>query len=276
MLGQALLLILVPSFLITYLILAQRRSMGFANRLVGSHVVTSDPANWLQEIRGRTVLIGTLLGLLYGVFLNLPDEWRNNFLDLGYQIQSIIVGQAIVWTSVGFVLAYRLHTALAFYRTGKLVSIDLYDTRKYVPFARNGLDDVFGITMLLVLATVQSLDAQFRLGNYLNAWIIAFPAGASLLILPMLSLQRRLLAHKKEFLAEMHCQVSDASRVADPESLAQIELLMQHRDRIQHTSAWPIDLSIATRLIFYIIIPPLAWFGAALVELGLDRILGGP
>ena len=102
MLGQALLLILVPSFLITYLILAQRRSMGFANRLVGSHVVTSDPANWLQEIRGRTVLIGTLLGLLYGVFLNLPDEWRNNFLDLGYQIQSIIVGQAIVWTSVGF------------------------------------------------------------------------------------------------------------------------------------------------------------------------------
>ena len=276
LLGQALLMILVPSFLITYLILAQRRSMGFANRLVRSRLVTSDPADWLQAIRGRSVLIGTLLGFLYGIFLNMLPEWRNSFFEQGFQIQSIVIGQAIVWILVGFVLAYRLHTAFAFYRTGKVVSIDLYDTRKYEPFARNGLDDVFAITVLLVLATVQSLDAEFRLGNYMNAWIIAFPAAASLLVLPMLSLQRRLLAHKKEFLAEMHRQVSDASRVAEPGSLTQIELLMQHRDRIQHTSAWPIDLSIATRLILYIIIPPLAWFGAAVVELGLDKILSSP
>jgi hypothetical protein len=92
----------------------------------------------------------------------------------------------------------------------------------------------------------------------------------------MLSLQRRLLAHKKEFLQEMHRQVSDASRLIEPDSLAQIELLMQHRDRIQHTSAWPIDFSIASRLILYIVIPPLAWLGAAVVEVGLDKILGSP
>jgi len=51
-------------------------------------------------------------------------------------------------------------------------------------------------------------------------------------------------------------------------------LLIQHRDRIAHTSAWPIDMSITTRLILYIVIPPIAWFGAAIVEIGLDRILG--
>lgn len=27
--------------------------------------------------------------------------------------------------------------------------------------------------------------------------------------------------------------------------ITRIELLMQHRDRVRHTSAWPIDLSIA-------------------------------
>ena len=135
---------------------------------------------------------------------------------------------------------------------------------------------MFGITILLVLATLQSLDAQFRLANYITAWIIAFPAAASLLILPMLSLQRRLLAHKKEFLQEMNRQVSDAARVVGPDSLTQIELLMQHRDRIQHTSAWPIDLSIASRLMLYLVIPPLAWLGAAIVEVGLDKILGSP
>lgn len=275
LLGQALLLILTPSFLITYLILAQRRSLGFADRLVASRLVSSDPAKWLREIRGRTVTIGVLLGFLYGFLLNLLPEWRSSFAELGIQIQSVMIGQLFLWTLVGFVLAYRIHTAIAFYQKGKVVPIDLYDTSKYVPFARNGLDDIFAITVLLVLATVQALDVQFRLNNYLTAWIIAFPAGASLLILPMLSLQRRLLAHKREFLAEMYSQVSDASRAAEPGSLAQIELLMQHRDRIQHTSAWPIDLSIATRLILYIIIPPLAWLGAAFVEFALDRILVG-
>ena len=276
LLGQALLLILVPSFLITYLIVAQRRSVGFADSLVTSGVVTDDPAEWLKEIRGRTVAIGVLLGFLYGILFNLAPEWRNSFGSQDIQVQSIIVGQLLVWSMVGLVLTYRLHTAIAFYRKGKIVPLDLYDTSKFEPFARNGLDDVFGITVLLVLATVQSLDIEFRLVNYITAWVVAFPAGASLLIVPMLSLQRRLVLHKKEFLAEMHRQVSDASRVAEPGSLTQIELLMQHCDRIQHTSAWPIDLSIASRLILYIIIPPLAWLGAAVVEVGLDRIMSSP
>ena len=67
--------------------------------------------------------------------------------------------------------------------------------------------------------------------------------------------------------------MSDAARVVEPDSLTQIELLMQHRDRIQHMSAWPIDFSIASRLILYIVIPPLAWLGAAIVEVGLDKFL---
>ena len=273
LLGQVLLLTLTPAFLVSYFIIAQRRSVRFAERLIASRLVNSDPAEWVQKIRGRTVLLGVLIGFLYGLLLNVPSEWRNSFGSLSLQVQSIIVGQVILWTIVGLVLTYRLHTAWQFYRKGKVVPIDLYDTSKYGPFARNGLDDVFGITMLLVLATLQSLDAQFRLVNYITAWFIAFPAAASLLILPMLSLQRRLLAHKREFLQEMHRQVSNASRVAEPDSLAQVELLMQHRDRIQRTSAWPIDLSIASRLILYIVIPPLAWVGAAVVEVGLDRIL---
>jgi len=274
--GQALLIILTPAFLVTYLIIAQRRSVRFAESLVANRLITSDPADWLQEIRARTVLSGLLIGFLYGLLFNVPPEWRNSFGSLGPQVQSMIVGQLFVWTIVGLVLTYRLHTAWRFYQQGRVVPIDLYDTKKYEPFARNGLDDVFGITMLLVLATLQSLDAQFRLGNYITAWIIAFPAAASLLVLPMLSLHRRMLAHKRDFLQEMHRQVSEASRVVEPDSLAQIELLMQHRDRIQHTSAWPIDFSIASRLIFYLVIPPLAWFGAAVVELGLDRVLGSP
>ena len=53
--GQALLIILTPAFLVTYLIIAQRRSVRFAESLVANRLITSDPADWLQEIRARTV-----------------------------------------------------------------------------------------------------------------------------------------------------------------------------------------------------------------------------
>ena len=61
LLGQVLLLILTPAFLVTYLVVAQRRSLRFADRLVASHLVSSDPADWLQKIAGRTVLLGAIV-----------------------------------------------------------------------------------------------------------------------------------------------------------------------------------------------------------------------
>jgi hypothetical protein len=273
--GQVLLLVLTPTFLLVYLIVAQRRSVRCGEKLVANHVVSADPAEWLRKIRIGTLLIGVCVGFLYGLLMNVPAEWRNSFASLDFQVQSIVIGQVLLWTLIGFALAYRLHTAWCFYKQGKSVRIDVYDTVKYELFARHGLDDVFAITVLLVLATLQSLDAQFRLYNYVTAWIVAFPAAASLLILPMLSLQRRLLAHKEEFLEEMNRQVSSVARVVEPNSLAQLELLMQHRDRVRHASAWPIDLSFVSRLLVYIVIPPLAWLGAAFVEVAVDRILGG-
>ena len=55
--GQALLITLTPAFLITYLIIAQRRSVGFADRLVTSGLVSSDPAEWLRKIDARIVVV---------------------------------------------------------------------------------------------------------------------------------------------------------------------------------------------------------------------------
>jgi|MDTC01.3.fsa_nt_gb hypothetical protein len=35
-------------------------------------------------------------------------------------------------------------------------------------------------------------------------------------------------------------------------------------------------MSIVSRLLLYIIVPPLAWFGAAFVEIALEGFLGTP
>jgi hypothetical protein len=51
--------------------------------------------------------------------------------------------------------------------------------------------------------------------------------------------------------------------------------VLQHRDRIRDTLLWPINRSVSSRLAVYVVIPPLAWVGAAFVEFAIGRILGG-
>lgn len=274
LLGMVLLLILVPSFLLAFLIAAQRRSLRFGHEISDSHLVREDPDTWLRPIKARVPLIGMAAGLLYALTVNMPLVWLAGFPQLGFQLQSIVIGQAFLWMVVGLTFSYRLHTALSFSRIGKTVRRDIFDTRVYGPFATNGLDDVLAVTVLLALTTLQALDAQFRLENYMAAILVAIPAATILFLLPMISVHRRLSSHRAEYLEEMNQQVSDASRQVTPDSIQHLELLLQHRDRIDRTRIWPINMSISARLAFYLIIPPLAWLGAAFVEFGLLRFLG--
>lgn len=273
--GQVLLLIVTPAFLLVFVITAQRRSVRFGRHLVEVGVTTRIPETWMKKVDGRLLLAGLAAGLVYALALNIPARWLYNFSDLDPVARSIVVGQCFLWTIVGLVLSIRLQTAWAFNKQGRVVHVDIYDTSAYQPFARNGMDDVLAIAALLALTTLQALDAQFRVENYLTAILLAIPAAALLFLLPTISIHRRLADHRVDFLAELNRQVSEASREIAPESISRLELLMQHRDRIAATHTWPIDLSMSSRLAFYVIIPPLAWLAAALVEFGVVSLLTG-
>ena len=78
LLGQVLLMILTPAFLATYLVVAQRRSLRFADRPGASHPVSFEPPDWLQKIAGRTVFFGGLVGFLFGLLFNFLTELRDS------------------------------------------------------------------------------------------------------------------------------------------------------------------------------------------------------
>ena len=54
-----------------------------------------------------------------------------------------------------------------------------------------------------------------------------------------------------------------------------LEVLLQRRERVSNAATWPIDVGFLQRFLFYIIIPPLAWVGAALVEFVIDGFIRG-
>jgi putative Mn2+ efflux pump MntP len=275
-LGTVVLLILVPSFLLVFLIAGQRRSMRYAQELFDSGASDQGPDTWLRPIKARTLLIGMGLGLFYALLVNTPLVWLAEFVHSNPLTRSIVTGQAILWTLVGLTLSYRLHTAFSYNKLGRTVRLDLLDARQVAPFAKNGVDDVLAIAILLALSTTQALDAQFRFDNYAAAMLVALPAAAFLFLLPMLSIHRRLVHSRAEYVEAMNSQIASASREFTPEAIQKLEFLMQHRDRVSNTSTWPLDWTIYSRLAFYIILPPIAWLGAAFVEFGVGRILTDP
>ena len=50
------------------------------------------------------------------------------------------------------------------------------------------------------------------------------------------------------------------------ENLADLEALLSHRDRLHDQPTWPFSTALASRLVFYLVIPPIAWVGAASAE----------
>jgi putative Mn2+ efflux pump MntP len=274
--GTVILLILVPTFLLVFLISGQRRSMRYAQELFDNGASDQRPDAWLRPINARVPLIGMGFGLLYALLVNTPLAWLGDFFHANSVARSIVIGQAILWTLVGLALSYRLHTAFSYNKLGRTVRFDLLDFRRVAPFAKNGVDDVVAVAILLALSTTQSLDAQFRLENYAAAMLIALPAAGFLFLLPMLSIHRRLVQARAEYVEQMNSQIASASRELSPDAIQKLELLMQHRDRAADILTWPLDWTIYSRLAFYIILPPIAWLGAAFVEFGVGRILTDP
>jgi hypothetical protein len=161
-----------------------------------------------------------------------------------------------------------------FYQLGKTIKISIFEQSSLEPFARVGMLDVVIVVGGLAITVVQSIDAQFRLENYGTALLVAVPAGTALLIRPMWSLHRRLAERKQKLLEEVCLQVGMASEQSSAADMAVLESLLQRRGRIKAIPTWPLDVAIWQRLFFYVLIPPLAWSGAALVEVVIDKFLG--
>jgi hypothetical protein len=265
--GMVLLLTLIPMWLLGCFIVTQRHSLAMARRL--------DP-NLAQSILNfpkRQVLMGVGGGLAYALAFNVPLYQIDLVLAGNGAMISVFIGQLIVWMCVGFLLSIRLYVGKLFYHLGKTIKISIFEQSSLEPFARVGMLDVVIVVGGLAIAVVQSIDAQFRIENYAAALVVAGPAGTALLVRPMWSLHRRLAQRKQKLLEEVRLQIGMASEQSSAADTAVLESLLQRRDRIKAIPTWPLDIAIWRRLFFYVLIPPLAWSGAALVEMVIDKFL---
>lgn len=271
LLGTTLLLVLVPSYLVVAWGYGLRRSavlLRALDSMLEEH--TGDPRTPL-----RWLAAGGGLGAVYGAVFNLPGGSLLVLFESDGLARVLVLGMIFLWTSVGAVLASRLYVARLFVAAGRRVPIDPYEQSSLEPFARAGLVDVLLVVGALVLATLQSIDAQFRPENYLYALVVAVPAGTALLLWPMSSVHRRLKALRARELEGVNQLIRAAPKTLDAQPVAALERLLRRRDRIREYPVWPLNLAIVSRLLIYGVIPPAAWVAGALVEQWVEALVGG-
>jgi hypothetical protein len=84
-----------------------------------------------------------------------------------------------------------------------------------------------------------------------------------------------MLAEKKSLLQGIAIEIQGASSALEDVALHRMNALLQRKEQIHRLRSWPMDLSIFSRFVLYVFIPPLAWVGAALMEVFLDSMLIG-
>jgi hypothetical protein len=274
LIGMMLLITLMPVWLIGCFFVTQRHTLRLAHQLQEHLQPEQDIVADVSRLPTLQVGLGALGGFFYALAFNIPHDQFSEIFSGNLSVLSIFVGQILLWTFVGHLLAIRLYIANLFYQLGKTVELSIFEQSRLEPFARVGMLDVVIVVGGLAITTVQSIDAQFRLENYLTAFLVAIPAAVALLVRPMWTLHRRLAARKQQLLREVRQQIESVPEATTPDSVNRLEILLQRRDRVRALHTWPLDFAIWSRLLFYGLIPPLAWAGAALVERAVERILG--
>jgi hypothetical protein len=274
LIGMLALFVLLPLWMISCFIVTQRHTLKLASQLeqflpAGSNLVSS-----VKQFPLRNVLLGLGAGVIYALVFNVPSSQYEGLLQGNAAVTTIFLGQVLVWASIGFLLGIRLHVVGAFHQAGEVLEFSLFEQSNLSPFARVGMLDVVIIVGGMAVATVQSLDAQFRVENYLTALLVAVPAGAALLLRPMWSLHRRLRERKLELLEDVNARIAGLPEKGDDQDMQVLESLLQRRDRVQALPTLPLDIGVWSRLAVYILIPPLAWAGAALMEVMVSTWLG--
>ena len=206
-------------------------------------------------------------------------NWSTMVLDFGVPgfLTSVLIvlGQMVMWSIVGLVLFVNCHECWILGRLGKEVRIDLYNLDKLNGFGRAGLNNFLMVVGALAITTVQSIDQEFRTENYLNGLLVGLPAAIVLIALPIATLPGRIRRAKMAELVQIDLAIEGVSRDLQSGDLLRLNGLLERREFIKSLRHWPMDLSIFSRFVLYVFIPPLAWIGAALVEMYLDSMLGG-
>ncbi|MEM7218618.1 MAG: hypothetical protein AAF515_09655 [Pseudomonadota bacterium] len=223
----------------------------------------------------RWVLINMALACAFWFLQQwlLIQDWDTLVRALTYSAASasFILGPLLVWLVTSCAVHALVNNALLFRRLARLVDVDLLDRSSVLPIGRMAVYSNLLVIGGMALMPIMAIGGQTAWWGYIPALIPMCSAAVVLFFAPQWPLHQRLREQKA---AELEAANAEIQKHRDA-SHAELAGYLAYRREIRELSNWPIDIGGIGRLLGYIVIVPLTWIGAALIEMVVDSAIGG-
>ena len=221
------------------------------------------------------IIGGLLLGMLHiSILMENWNIWAIMVASPG--ALGITLGTLLTWLVITHLVAIFARNAHMVSRMGhRLVRVDLLQPSLLKPFGRIALLPTLGLLGTQVLYPLLSLGGSFNPFAVAPGFIVTLIALTYLLIKATWPLHRRLAAAKQSALQDIENDIALWRRQqgSDANDLSKLQPMLGYREYLQSLSEWPFSLSTLARWSLYLIIPPVTWICAALMENAIDRLV---
>jgi len=188
---------------------------------------------------------------------------------------AIIAAPGLVWIVMTCTVHALIDNARLFKHLARHVRIDLVNPAPLTAFARVAVISTLAIIGAQAAFPIMLIDPEGAAVASLPGLIVTSAALAVLFVLPIWPIHREIVATKRKELDRIKALLDAAGDKARDEA-QRIEYLnpyLVYRREIAAVHEWPFDTGITTRLAFYLIIPPLTWLCAALMDVAVERLV---
>lgn len=233
--------------------------------------ISRKPGRWLAVV----LAIGLTSGLAHNLLIYGSPA---RMVELGLRTPpdvAILGGTLMTWLVVTFVISGLLDNAFTLARAGRCCRVDLLDPLKLRPFANVAVISTLAIIGAQALFPLMTLEGRQGPEAYVPGLLALGGPMLLLAALPVWPVHQRIAAVRRAALARVNARIAELP-APDPErsdTLTALAPLLTYRRELTELSEWPLDVGVVARLGLYLIIPPLTWVGAALIERLVEVVL---
>ncbi len=243
-------------------------------------------AQWRRAITHRSLrwFVGvSMIALVMGVgniIMAHPQQARGLIEEIvtGRGKYMTYLGTLLIWLTMTTAIGALIGNAQLFGQIGRRMHIDLLHSPALLAVAQVAIMSTLSVIGSQVLFVFLIFDSGVGWLDILPGFLTTLLPVLMLFLQPVWPLHKRLREAKR---GELH-RINDRLERMRPQSgialddaktLDEVNRLLLYRREIQHVSEWPFDMQALTRLGLYLILPPLTWVAAALIENLVDKLM---
>ncbi|MGE0626099.1 MAG: hypothetical protein AB7I04_16710 [Pseudomonadales bacterium] len=257
------------------------RSLTALSTLAGRFPALADDAEQcrirlLVKSRGwilRTLLLGLAAGLGHNALLLAGSDLTEALPHPPTALTTLLT--VVIWIVMTTAISSLVENAVLFARLGRHTPVPLLDIRALMPFGSVAVSSTLAMVGAQAAFPLMFFQTDVSYLAYVPGLIATTVPLIYLFAAPVWPVHRRIVAAKRAELDRIGSLVrSVAGRDAQSvRAYGDLAPLLVYRREIAAAPEWPFDSTVMGRLALYLVIPPLTWVGAALIELLVDSAL---